>query len=102
MKKQQEVFIPKWAQKALCIWAERAYRRGFQHGMKAIEMKWLEPGFSVYDFRYCRAGRANPLDAREPLHGETKRSLTERHLEWDDIPLVDTMIEKKGMRLIKR
>jgi hypothetical protein len=100
--KYAEVYIPKWAMKALLIWAERAYRRGFQHGLVAGERQNLVSDTDGYKFRYECAGKLYPTDAREPLHKMKPSTLKERHLKWDEIPFVETQVDPGGMMLIRR
>lgn len=103
MKKYAEVYIPKWAQKALCIWSERAYRRGFQHGLVAGEKLNLVSDTNGFDFRYGKkAQNTFPNYANEPLHKMKKVELSVRHLEYDKIPFVETHQDPKGMMLIRQ
>lgn len=82
--KKKEIFIPKWAMSLLILWAEKAYRRGFQHGLLAANKNGWTHNNEGYKFRY---NGGKPIrNAEEPLHNSSAISLETRHLEFDGIP----------------
>ena len=98
-----EVHIPKWARTALLQWAEKAYRRGFQHGVLQAEINGSKhDSSSVVKFRFCNLNSL-PSNSNSPLTSDKdfKCSLEERHFNYDPIPGVDIEYDKKTMRLIR-
>lgn len=48
----KEIELPKWLVKRLLQWVERAYRRGYQHGLVAGENGWKHDDKLVMDYRF--------------------------------------------------
>ena len=95
MRKIKEIDIPKWAMKHLLQWVEKAYRRGFQQGLYAAEVRGMKYNDKkVLNFRFSKCNNAS-----EPLNKFVKCDLESRHLEWDKIPGVYTLINPKSITI---